>query len=205
MQTKAKVSFLKKYKHLNTPDKIQTFLEKMPFNFEEKRETCRSPQETLKAHKAHCFEGALLACALLEQIGHKPLLLSLSVKDPDYPHALALFKINGYWGAISKTNHAVLRYRDPVYKTIRELALSYFHEYFLVKNGQKTMLGYAGPVVLDRLAKDWRDTEESLAHISEKILSSKHISVVPKANAKLLRRATELERVAANIAEHSKQ
>jgi hypothetical protein len=90
------------------------------------------------------MEGALLAAAILEFHGHKPLLLDLRSTNDDLDHVVALFKQFGCWGAISKTNHVVLRYREPVYKTLRELAMSYFHEYFL-DNGKKTLREYSVP------------------------------------------------------------
>lgn len=90
-----------------------------------------------QVNQAHCIEGALLAALALYVRGEKPLLLDLSRQKTDQEHVVALFRKNGYWGALSKTNHAVLRYRDPVYRTVRELALSYFHEYFLVKDGDE--------------------------------------------------------------------
>ena len=105
--------------------------------------------EVLRAGKAHCMEGALLAAAILEFHGHKPLLLDLRSTSEDLDHVVALFKQNGYWGAISKTNHVVLRYREPIYGSVRELAMSYFHEYFL-DNGKKTLREYSVPVDLGK-------------------------------------------------------
>ena len=111
------------FKKLNTPRKIQDFLERMPINFDKGADTLMSPRRLLRVGKAHCIEGALFAAAALWFHGHKPLLLDLQATDDDYDHVVALFRHNGYWGAISKTNHAVLRYREPVYRGIRELAL----------------------------------------------------------------------------------
>src|ERR1035437_2885336 len=140
-------SEIKLFRRLNTPAKLQDYLNKIPFNFEEKRDTCMSPREVLKNKKANCLEGAMFAAAVLEFHGGKPTLVDLrSVKKPyDDDHVVVVFKQFGCFGAISKTNHAVLRYREPIYKTLRELALSYFHEYFLNKNGQKTLREYSEP------------------------------------------------------------
>ncbi|MEN9338259.1 MAG: hypothetical protein RIQ41_573, partial [Candidatus Parcubacteria bacterium] len=131
-------------KSLSTPAKIQDYLDTLQFNHEEGGETCMSPRHVLRTKQAHCIEGAMLAAVALMFQGRPPLLLNLKVntsKDDD--HIVVLFEENGYWGALSKTNHAVLRFRDPVYKSVRELAMSYFHEYFLVKDGTKTMRGYS--------------------------------------------------------------
>src|SRR3989338_1352163 len=126
--SKEELSILRK---LNTPRKIQDFLNKVPINFEEEGETCHSPRTLLKKNKAHCVEGAMFAALALKLQGHKPLILDLATTKEDYDHVVAIFRENGCWGAISKTNHAVLRYREPVYRTIRELVMSYFHEYFM--------------------------------------------------------------------------
>jgi hypothetical protein len=132
------------FKKLKTPGTIQDYLDSLPSNFERRGETSRSPRLVLAHKEAHCFEGALFAAAVLWYHGKKPLLLDLKTGRGDFDHVVTLFKTNGYWGAISKTNHAVLRFRDPLYKTIRELALSYAHEYFL-DNGKKTLLSYSRP------------------------------------------------------------
>ncbi len=187
------------FKKLNTPDKIQTYLDSIPFNYEHNGETCMSPESVIKNKKAHCLEGAMLAAAALMQTGEKPLVMSLKVRNDDYDHVVALYKRNGYWGAISKTNHAVLRYRDPVYKTIRELALSYFHEYFLTKNGEKTLVGYSRPINLNRFGKSWVSKKENLWKIAETIFDMKHVPIVPKENKKHIRKASIVERKAASI------
>src|SRR3989344_4797858 len=131
-------------KRLNTPEKIQDFINRLPFNFEKRGETYMSVARSLKTGRIHCFEGALIAAAALWIQGERPLLLDLKPDKSDIDHVVALFRRNGFWGAISKTNHAVLRYREPVYKSIRELAMSYFHEYFL-NNGKKTLRSYSRP------------------------------------------------------------
>jgi hypothetical protein len=189
---------------LHTPEKIQDFLDSIPFNFEKNGETCMSPARVLSESRAHCIEGALLAAAALAKAGHKPLVMNLKVVRGDYDHVVALYKRNGYWGAISKTNHAVLRFRDPVYKTIRELALSYFHEYFLTTTGKKTLIGYSNPINLNRFGNAWIFAETDLWNIAETIFDTKHHQIVPPANKKFVRPATTLERQAANIPDWSK-
>lgn len=184
---------------LSTPQKIQDYLESLPFNLEKNGETDMSPRQVLVSKKAHCFEGALLAATALMVQGREPLILSLKVLSSDYDHTIALYKENGYWGAISKTNHAVLGYRDPVYKTVRELVMSYFHEYFLVSTGEKTLRGYSRPINLKRFGEKWITSNESLLPIAESIYDMHHLSILPKENEPFLRKATTLERKSANL------
>ena len=141
-------------KKLNTPAKVQDFLNDLKFNFEKDGETLKSPILILRARKAHCLEGALLGAYILSLHGFPPLVLHLKTTKEDYDHVIAPFRRRGFWGALSKTNHAVLRYREPIYKNIRELALSYFHEYFL-NNGQKTLRQFSAILNLNTFDKNW--------------------------------------------------
>lgn len=138
------LSEIKIFTKLDSPEKIQDFLESIKINFEEKGDTCYSPRMVIRNQKAHCMEGALFAAAALEFHGARPLVLDLRSIHKDFDHVVAPFRQFGCWGAISKTNHPVLRYREPVYKTSRELAMSYFHEYFM-DNGKKTLREYSEP------------------------------------------------------------
>jgi hypothetical protein len=186
-------------KSLTTPEKIQDYLDSIPFNHEESGETCRSSYSVIVYKKAHCLEGAFLACSALLLQKRKPLVISLKVTDKDYDHVITVYKENGYFGAISKTNHAVLGWRDPVYKTVRELAMSYFHEYFLVKNGEKTLRGYSRLINLNRFGISWIDSKDDLFDIAFKISDAIHLPVIPKKNEEYIRRATKLERISASI------
>lgn len=183
-------------KKLSTPQRVQDYLEALPQNFSKSAgETCRSVRRILQKKKAYCFEGAVLAAAALAYHGRPPLLLDLQTTDADQDHVLALFKENGLWGALSKTNNPVLRYRDPVYKSVRELAMSYFHEYFLYKSGHKTMRAYSKPFDLSRYKPEvWVTGEASLDFIAEALDASPHLPVAPAKVIKKLRRATTLER-----------
>ncbi len=163
-----------------------------------------SPRRALREKKAHCMEGAMLACTALMLQGEKPLIMSLKVAKGDFYHAVVLFKQNGYWGAISKTNHAVLRYRDPIYKNSREIALSYFHEYFLTSNGKKTLRGYSKPVNLEKFGTSWVTSENDLWNITETIYDMPHIDIIPKGSEKYIRDAEPLERRAASIMQWQK-
>jgi hypothetical protein len=204
----------RKLHKLKTPEKIQDFLNKLPFNFEEKGETYMSPKRALEAGKVHCFEGALIAALALEMHGHKPLLLDLkTTKGKDIDHVVALFREKkdppaGGWGAISKTNHAVLRYREPIYKTIRELALSYFHEYFL-NNGEKTLRSFSKPFDLSKVKMDptkdgasWRNSDKNLFKLVEILDKSPHTQILSKTQIKNLRRADKIEIKAGEIVDH---
>ena len=137
--TKKEIALIKK---LNTPAKVQDYLNSLSFNFEEKGETLKSPIRVLREKNAHCLEGAILGAYILSLHGQKPCILHLKTTKNDFDHVIALFQKQGFWGALSKTNHNVLRYREPVYKNIRELVMSYFHEYFL-DNGKKTLRQYS--------------------------------------------------------------
>jgi hypothetical protein len=188
-------------KKLTTPAKIQDYLNSMPFNFEKKGETLSSPLETIKKHTAHCFEGALLGAYLLSKLGHEPLIMYLKSTKDDADHVIAPFKINGLWGALSKTNHNVLRYRDPIYKTIRELVMSYFHEYFL-NDGTKTLRYYSALLNLNEF-ENWIASDGDLWGIDEELDKLPHYDIVPKSYIRQLRKADPLERKAAIVVEYN--
>lgn len=186
---------------LNTPQKIQDYLNKLPINFEEDGGTARSPRQVLKLRKAHCIEGALLAAVALWYHGQKPLLLDLVTTKNDDDHVVALFKQNGCWGAISKTNHAVLRYREPIYKTVRELAMSYFHEYFK-DTGQKTLRKFSRPYDLSKIKnKDWLTSGEDLWEINNALDDSFHYDILTPKQIKNLRPAEKIEVEAGKLVE----
>ena len=133
------------------------------------------------------------------------MLLDLQTTNADQDHVLALFKENGRWGALSKTNNPVLRWRDPVYKSVRELAMSYFHEYFLYKSGMKTMRAYSQPFDLSHYKPEvWVTGKESLAFLAEALDASPHLPVVSPQAIKKLRRATTLERKILDLEEWEK-
>lgn len=185
---------LRRLRNLRTPERIQDFLDALPYNFEKKGETCSSPAVTLRRGSAHCLEGALIAAAALSMRGERPLLMNLKTGRGDDDHAVALFKRGGRWGAISKTNHAVLRFRDPVYRTIRELALSYFHEYFLGKSGRKTLTAYSRPFSLARFGTSWMDTPDDVWDIAYALADAPHFPVADPRALRKARHATLFER-----------
>lgn len=197
-------SDLRVLKRLSSPSKIQDFLDTFAINHERGGETCMSPLQVLRKKKAHCLEGALLAAAALALHGEKPLLMNLKAAPGDDDHAVALYRVNGYWGAISKTNHASLRFRDPVYKTLRELALSYFHEYFVNRSGKKTLRSYSRPFDLSRFGTDWMTSEKDLWKIAFALRASKHANLYPKESQRYLRPADPMERRAGRLIEWKK-
>lgn len=195
------------FKKLNSPGKVQDFLDGFRINFEPKGETCRSPLRALRSGEAHCAEGAMLAAAIFWSHGEQPLLLDLKVAKGkgDMDHVVALFKEGGRWGAVSKTNHPVLRYRDPIYKTIRELALSYFNEYFMVKNGLKTLRSYSAPYNLLREGGGWLVAEDDLWDTMVRLDESRHFDVMEKSAVRRLRLADPLEMRAGGLTEWSEK
>lgn len=194
---------IKVYKKLNTPAKIQDFLDTLKINFEKNGETCMSPKKVLETGKAHCMEGAMLAASVLRFHGQPPLVLDLRAKRPDDDHVVALFKQFGCWGALSKTNHAVLRYREPVYRSLRELALSYFHEYFDNTTGTKNLREYSKPFNLSQFDKiNWETTDQDLWEIPEALDTTKHYRLLSVAQEKGLRKADWLEIKAGSLVEY---
>jgi len=158
---------------LKTPDRIQKFLDtEIGYNKEPDGDTIRSPRRVLRDRVAHCLEGALFAAAALRAQGFPPLLLDLeAVRDDD--HVLAVFRQHNRWGAIAKSNYSGLRYREPVYRSLRELAMSYFEHYFNLRR-EKTLRKYSRPVNLSRFDRiGWMTAEEDLWTVSE------HLVVIP--------------------------
>jgi hypothetical protein len=191
---------LKVFKKLTTPHKIQDYLDSLAINYEKSGETYMSPRRVLRERKAHCLEGALLAALALWINGEEPLLLDLKAPG-DEDHVVALYKRNGHWGAISKTNHATVRYRDPVYKTVRELAASYFHEYFVNETGKRTLRSYSRPLNMKKFGTTWVTDEEELWDLPWELDQLKHFDIFPKENLKFIRKADKTEKKAGEIRE----
>jgi len=192
---------VKIYKKLNTPKKIQDFLNSLKVNFEGAGDTCFSPRTVLREKKAHCVEGAVFAAAALRFHGHEPFILDMESTKKDFDHVVAMFKINGCWGCLSKTNHAVLRYREPVYRTVRELVMSHFHEYFM-DNGKKTLRRFSMPVNLKRFDKfNWMTSDEEVWYIPEYLVEVKHFDILTGVQVRRLRKADEIEIKAGKLVE----
>ena len=147
------------------------------------------------------MEGAMLAAVALRLAGKRPLVMDLRSVAHDFDHVVAVFQDDGCFGAISKTNHGVLRYREPLYKTIRELVMSYFHEYFL-DDGQKTLRDYSRLVDLSRFdARGWMTDEQDLWYIPEYLDSLRHVPILTKKQIRHLRSADPIERQMGKIVE----
>ena len=188
--TKNEFRILKK---LKTPIKIQDYLESLDMNFEIHGDTCGSPRRVMREKRAHCMEGAMLAASALRVHGHQPLVMDLEATARDYDHVVALFRKYGKWGALSKTNHSVLRYRDPIYASPREIVMSYFHEYF-DDNGKKNLRSYSRPVNLARFDnKNWMTAEEDIWYIPEYLADIPHIRLLTRRAIHTLRRADPVE------------
>jgi hypothetical protein len=169
---------LAEIRRLNTPHRIQYFLDyEVGYNKEKDGETCRSPRRVLADRLAHCAEGAYFAAAALRVHGFPPLIVDLeAVRDDD--HILAVFKQHGHWGAIAKSNYSGLRFREPVYRTIRELVMSYFAHYYNPE-GELTLRGFSRPVNLSRFDRaEWMTSRDDLWEISEFLCTIPHSKII---------------------------
>ncbi len=161
---------LRSLRALKTPRGVQQFLDRMPYHL---AGTAWSPRRVLRERTAHCLEGALFAAAALRVLGYPPLILDLEA-DQDTDHVLAVYRVGGHWGSVAKSNFTGCRDRLPVYRTLRELALSYFHTYFNLR-GQRTLRRFSRPVNLARFdRRQWMTTDEDLWFIAEHLVDLPH-------------------------------
>lgn len=169
---------------LKTPMRIQKFIDAITYQY---ADTAWSPQRVLRERKGHCLEGALLAAAALRVNGQPPLVMDLeAVHDDD--HVVALYREGGLWGGIAKSNFAGLRFRSPVYRTLRELALSYVEHYYNLR-GERTLRAYSVPVNLARLdGWGWMTSEEDVWCVPELLIEAKHYPLFPNKTARALPR-----------------
>jgi len=182
--TKDELSFLQT---LSGPEKIQGFLDSIEYN---PNYECRSPRWVIKKRSAHCFEGALFSAAALEVLGYKPLIVDMKAFNDD-DHVIAVFNILGHWGAVGKSNFTTLRYREPVYRSLRELIMSYFDFYFNL-NGDKSLRSYSRPLDLTIYnSKHWKTTDEDLEYIGDKLEAMRHYPVADERMIKNLKKASE--------------
>jgi len=175
---------LRTLRALNTPARIQRFIDALPYQY---ADTARSPQRALRERKGHCLEGALLAAAALRVNGRPALLMDLeAVHDDD--HVIALYRERGLWGGIAKSNFAGLRFRAPIYRTLRELALSYFEHYYNLR-GERTLRSYSVPVDLARLDRlHWMTSDEDVWCVPELLIAARHYQLFPHKLARSLPR-----------------
>jgi len=181
------------FKKLSTPKKIQDFLDTIAVNHEPDGDTCKSPRRVLRERSAHCIEASMLAAAILYFHGATPLLMDLQAAKDDFDHVVALFKSGNRLGAITKSNHSTLRWREPIFISPRELAMSYFHEYFM-DNGKRTLRAFSKPFDLSRYDNDnWITDEENLWHIPIDLDESPHTKILTPSQIRALRLADPIE------------
>jgi hypothetical protein len=182
--SKKELDFLSKFVN---PWNIQVYLDAIDYN---PNNECRSPRWVIKKRSAHCFEGALFAAAALDFIGHKPLIVDMKAFNDD-DHVIAVFREDGYWGAVAKSNFTSLRFREPVYRSMRELIMSYFDFFFNI-NGEKSLRSYTLPFDLTSFnSRNWATTDEDLEYIGNKIESLYHFPVVSENMIKKLNIASD--------------
>ncbi|MDR3609396.1 MAG: hypothetical protein P4L27_02405 [Ignavibacteriaceae bacterium] len=164
------------FKKFKKPHDIQLFLNSVRYNPDH---GTNSPAKVMRMQKANCFEGALFAAAALKALGHKPLIVDfLTINDDD--HVIAIFKHNNCFGAVAKSNTTTLRFREPVYSSLRELILSYFEFYFNI-HGEKSLRSYSVPINLSRFDKfNWITTDENLDFIGDYLYTVKHYPILDR-------------------------
>ncbi len=177
---------LKFFKKLDAPIKIQNFLDELDYD---SKLDSRSPRWVIQEQCANCFEGALFAAAAIRFLGFKPLILDLrAVNDDD--HVLAIYKYNNHWGAIAKSNFTTIRYREPVYRTLRELAMSYFDFYFNTL-GEKTLREYSIPFDLTKFdVNNWMQTDNDLEYIGDALDKTRHFRLLSPAMERSLQKVS---------------
>lgn len=191
-------------KRLRTPQDVQAFLDSIPANHELNGETVQSVREVLRKRCAHCIEGAFVASCALWIHGEVPLVMHLDCEDTDYPHVVTLFRRRGAWGAISKTNGPGLRFRDPVYRTLRELAMSYFHEYS-DRLGRRTLRSHSVAFDLRRVSPSlWVTSDEPCEVAQDRIVELRHYPLIANAQKRLVSRLSPFERKVAKILQYPK-
>ena len=177
-------SELRMLRALKTPAGIQRFLDELPYNLSF---TARSPQRVLRDRTASCLEGGIFAAAALRALGFPPLIFDLEA-DQDTDHVIAIFKVREGWGAVAKSNFTGCRYREPVYRSLRELAMSYFNVYFNLRS-ERTLRRYSRPVNLARFDRlHWMTTDKPIWFIAEHLCEIPHISLLAPAMEKRLTR-----------------
>src|SRR5215212_9563627 len=177
-------SELRSLRALKTPAGVQRFLDDLPYNL---RFDARSPRRVLHDRTASCLDGGIFAAAALRVLGFPPLIFDLEA-DRDTDHVVAVFKVGGQWGAVAKSNFTGCRYREPVYRTLRELALSYFNIYFNLRF-ERTLRRYSQAVNLARFdRRHWMTSEKPIWFIAEYLCEIPHSALFPRSVAKNLTR-----------------
>jgi hypothetical protein len=189
-------ALLKQFRALTSPALIQAYLDELPYIAEE---LDRSPLRLMTDHQGHCLDGGIFAALALNRLGHPPLILDL-VPAPglDDDHVLALYRLDGLWGCLAKSNYPVLRSREPVYRSLRELAMTYFDFYFSIDR-QKSLRGYTRPLDLSRFPPDWMWSEAGIARLSKRLYGLRSIPLISPESAARLSLADERTYRAASL------
>jgi len=175
---------LRRLRSLKDPYGIQRFLDAMPYHLED---TAWSPRRVLRENISHCYEGALFAAAALRANGYPPLIVDLEA-ERDTDHVIAVFRVGGHWGAVAKSNYTGCRYREPVYRSLRELALSYFEVYFNLL-GERTLRTFSRPVYMKRFDHlEWMTTEKPVWFVAEYLFTISHTPLLTPGQVKRLHR-----------------
>jgi hypothetical protein len=175
---------LRKLRGLKTPHGIQRAMDDMPYHL---ADSAWSPRRVLRENTSHCYEGALFAAAALRAIGYPPLILDLEAEH-DTDHVIAIYRVDGHWGALAKSNYTGCRYREPVYRSLRELALSYFDVYFNLR-GERTLRTFSRPVHMQRFdSLQWMISEEPVWFVAEYLLGISHTPLISQSQAQRLHR-----------------
>ncbi len=165
---------------LDSPHEIQLFLDKLAYGTET---VYRTPLRVLHERTCQCFDGAVFAAAMLSRIGFPPLVLNLLPNDRDDDHVLALFRRDGHWGAVAKSNFVGLRFREPVYKSLRELVMSYFEHYYNLHR-EKTLRGYTAPLALKSFdCLEWMTRDETMDLIAARLDRSRRFGLLTRGMA----------------------
>ena len=191
---------MRELRALKTPAGVQRFLDELPYNL---GYTARSPKKVLHERTASCFEGAVFAAAALRMLGFPPLIFDLEAEQ-DTDHVVAIFKVRGHWGAVAQSNFTGCRYREPVYRSLRELAMSYFNIYFNLRF-ERTLRRYSRAVNLARFDRlRWMATEKPVWFVAEHLCDIPHIRLLTPAMEKNLTRL-DSRSVRAEMTGHRKQ
>lgn len=190
---------------VDTPARIQAFVDAIPTNHEPDGETVHSVAAALRLRRAHCIEGAFVAACAFWIHGEPPLVMHLDTAGRDPPHVVALFRRGRAWGAVSKCNHAQLRFRDPVYRTLRELAMSFFHEYCDAR-GRKTLRRHSIAFDLSRLdPRLWVTGDAPCWEAHDRLAAAPHRALLTAAQARALRPQSAFERRATSEVQYPKR
>jgi hypothetical protein len=178
---------LRKLRSFKDPYGIQRFLDDTPYHL---ADTAWSPRKVLREQTSHCLEGAIFAAAALRALGFPPLIIDFEAQH-DTDHVLAVFRSKGHWGAVAKSNYTGCRYREPVYRSLRELAMSYFNIYFNMR-GERTLRNFSLPVNLARFDHlEWMTSNESIWFIPNYLCDIHHYKLLSPGMVKRLHRIDE--------------